>query len=120
MTDEALALYRRLAGVQRLADRLRVADVHGGADVAQEREYALQRAAVSQDYRNHLEQQDTAVADLAVAVVDAQETAVRLRDFDARHGTGRGPVPPGDARWQDAEGAAGYVEQEVTQGQARE
>ncbi len=113
LDPEVTELFREMAALQRMADQLQVADAHGGAGVAQERSYALRRAAVAQCYRGYVEQQDPDPPALAEALDDGAQTALRLRDFDAEHGTGRGPVAPGDARWAGSGGAAGYVRQEA-------
>ncbi|MFF4607759.1 hypothetical protein ACFY12_34100 [Streptomyces sp. NPDC001339] len=97
-----LALLRATAAVEGL-DIERT--VHPDDQVRQ-RAYLVHRAALA----------DRAVSALAEvepaeeSEQDAEATARRLLEHDRAHGTGRGPVPAADSRW-DAD-PRGYVHQE--------
>jgi isoaspartyl peptidase/L-asparaginase-like protein (Ntn-hydrolase superfamily) len=102
MSTDPFALLRAAAVVQHLDDDL---TVHPG-DRQRERTYLVHRAALA----------DRAVPALAeveapqASEQDAQDTARRLLEHDRAHGTGRGPVPAADARWDTD--ARGYARQE--------
>ncbi len=98
-TTDPFALLRATAAVQRLDDEL---TVHPG-DRRREREYLVHRAALADRAVPALAE----VEDPTTSEQDAEDTARRLLEHDRTHGTGRGPVPATDARWDtDARGYA--------------
>ncbi|MFG3207940.1 hypothetical protein [Streptomyces sp. NPDC048192] len=96
------ALLRATAGVERL-DVERA--VHPG-DQQRERTYLVHRAALADRAVPALAE----VEDPATSEQDAEDTARRLLQHDRAHGTGRGPVPAADARWDTD--PRGYARQE--------
>ncbi|MFE7268203.1 hypothetical protein ACFU9B_40400 [Streptomyces sp. NPDC057592] len=102
MSTDRIALLRVTAVVQLLDDEL---TVHPG-DRQRERTYLVHRAALA----------DRAVPALAeveapaTSEQDAEDAARRLLRHDRAHGTGRGPVPADDTRWDTD--ARGYARQE--------
>ncbi|MEU5610560.1 hypothetical protein AB0H03_17800 [Streptomyces sparsogenes] len=101
-TTNSLALLRATAAVERLDHELAV---HPG-DRQRERTYLVHRAALADRAVPAL----AAVEDPAASEQDAEDTARRLLEHDRAHGTGHGPVPATDTRW-DAD-ARGYARQE--------
>ena len=101
-TTDPLALLRATAAVQRLDDEL---TVHP-RDRQRERTYLVHRAALADRAVPALAEAE----DPAISEQDAEETARRLLEHDRAHGTGRGPVPASDARWDTD--ARGYARQE--------
>ncbi|MET9777645.1 hypothetical protein ABZ023_25870 [Streptomyces sp. NPDC006367] len=101
-TTDPLALLRATAAVQRLDDEL---TVHPG-DRQRERTYLVHRAALADRAVPALAE----VEDPATSEQDAEDTARRLLEHDRAHGTGRGPVPAADPRWDTD--ARGYARQE--------
>ncbi|MEU0074075.1 hypothetical protein ABZ027_31740 [Streptomyces sp. NPDC006332] len=99
---DPFALLRATAAVERLDDEL---TVHPG-DRQRERAYLVHRAALADRAAPALAE----VEDPAISEQDAEDTAGRLLQHDRTHGTGRGPVPAADARW-DAD-PRGYARQE--------
>ncbi|MEU0032046.1 hypothetical protein [Streptomyces sp. NPDC006335] len=99
---DPFALLRATAAVQRLDDEL---TVHPG-DRRREREYLVHRASLADRAVPALAE----VEDQATSEQDAEDTARRLLDHDRAHGTGRGPVPATDTRWDTD--ARGYARQE--------
>ncbi|WP_332011199.1 hypothetical protein [Streptomyces anulatus] len=103
-TTDPFALLRAAAAVQRLDYEL---TIHPG-DRLRERTYLVHRAALA----------DRTVPVPALADVenpeaseqDAEGTARRLLEHDRTHGTGHGPVPAADPRWNTD--ARGYARQE--------
>ncbi|MCX4886027.1 hypothetical protein [Streptomyces sp. NBC_00847] len=101
-TTDQFALLRATGAVERLHDDL---TAHPG-DRQRERTYLVHRAALA----------DRAVPALAeveapsTSEQDAEDTARRLLQYDRTHGTGRGPVPATDTRWDTD--ARGYARQE--------
>ncbi|WP_274036700.1 hypothetical protein [Streptomyces sp. MMBL 11-1] len=101
-TTDSFTLLRATAAVERLDVEL---TVHPG-DRQRERTYLVHRAALADRAAPVLAE----VEDPAVSEEDAEGTARRLLEHDRVHGTGHGPVPADDARWESD--ARGYVRQE--------
>lgn len=93
-TTDPFALLRATAAVQRLDDELTVSP----GDPQRERAYRVHRAALAEG------------EDPATREQDAEDTARRLLQHDRTHGTGRGPVPADDPRWDTD--PRGYARQE--------
>lgn len=101
-TTDSFALLRATAVVQRLDEEL---TVHPG-DRQRERTYLVHRAALADRAVPVLAEGE----DPATSEQDAKDTAHRLLEHDRTHGTGRGPVPAADSRWDTD--ARGYARQE--------
>ncbi|MEV5348933.1 hypothetical protein [Streptomyces achromogenes] len=96
-----LSLLRASADVEYLGDERAV---HPG-DPRRERRYLVYRAALADRAAPLL-----AETDQGRSGQDAEDTARRLLEHDRAHGTGSGPVPAADARWDSD--ARGYARQE--------
>ncbi|MGW1043685.1 hypothetical protein [Streptomyces sp. NPDC002547] len=101
-TTDQFALLRATAAVQRLDTDL---TVHPG-DRQRERTYLVHRAALADRVVPALAE----VEDPGTSEQDAEDTARRLLEHDRAHGTGRGPVPAAEPRWDTD--ARGYARQE--------
>ncbi|GGN47692.1 hypothetical protein [Streptomyces fuscichromogenes] len=101
-TTDPLALLRATVAVQRLDDELTVSP----GDPQRERAYRVHRAALADRAVPVLAE----VEDPAISEQDAEDTARRLLRHDRAHGTGRGPVPADDPRWDTD--PRGYARQE--------
>ncbi|MFD9123327.1 hypothetical protein [Kitasatospora sp. NPDC059571] len=114
MNPTALDLVTELGGVDYLAFTAPGPAPHAGPrpDLRAEQ---LRRAVALQRLRRWVEDRQVDPAHRQEVRELADESAERLRDHDAVHRTGRGPVPALDERWRGSAGAAAYVRQERAQ-----
>ncbi|WP_216590254.1 hypothetical protein [Streptomyces brasiliscabiei] len=106
-SDTWRALLHETDAVEQLSNELTRGAIRDGAvDGPSQRRYLVRRAALA-DRADSLQR----ATDFAAAgEVDADLAALSLLEWDREHGTGCGPLPAADGRW-DAD-PRGYLHQE--------